>query len=687
MEHLFCLAEQNVRSPSAELTGLLPQRITEPGEDVAFSTLFVGDGEIPLTELPPSFLGNYYYSNPQLGPMYLNLEKTLMREELYGVFISYTYNTPWNVDTIEHTLGVAPGVEPEDLLAFDGVVYVNLDTSTSTKVDGSSGTFGKITAAMQGTGFHGTGHLFVDDEIIVMSGPKEIHGWDIGGGLSTASSRPTITQDILVSSTEAFDDSYVSPAYVHSYIEPETGKRAFLIGMQDVVETVNPDVPYCISQGVLASECGGFIVLDRDALWVPSPISAVTRLCVNIISALGCGSLTSAIPTDTPSDFVVSLDNNKILSGMDISKLIREDELCTYIHSFQVSILGYDILSPITPESVVPFDDGRITFHSYTNGQNIFRRSTMWHETGDILKSMPIINSSFSPPFVSEIEPNYLQDPNLHVPTPWKQVTGHMPILVSKLSEVSTDLSLYYGIDFYTGGIFAVSTIQPYDESSQYNAWSVVYVGWLPIMSTKSETVVSLNETEDITFYSERVLPLPMDMKFTTDGKFIFVAAYGLGQIIAYHREKQDDVRIKFCGAAQLTNGQTILTHPLTYTHPARPGVPLHGGPVSLSIDPTNRFLYVTTGSPLDNCIYSSADTHGSFIVRYTINSFTCGPQTLVLDPAFFVSSFDLPPNIVDSKLGSASEEVATAVRGLPARFGDITFAVGDGSNMMNTNK
>ena len=91
----------------------------------------------------------------------------------------------------------------------------------------------------------------------------------------------------------------------------------------------------------------------------------------------------------------------------------------------------------------------------------------------------------------------------------------------------------------------------------------------------------------------------------------------------------------------------------------------------------------------MDDCIYPSAAIHGSVLMRFAINSLTCGDQTLVLDPAFLVTSFDLPANIASSTLaemGPSSTTLASSARGLPARFGEISFPLGDdGSSLLRS--
>ena len=159
------------------------------------------------------------------------------------------------------------------------------------------------------------------------------------------------------------------------------------------------------------------------------------------------------------------------------------------------------------------------------------------------------------------------------------------------------------------------------------------------------------------------------------------MAAYGLGQVVAYRRVNLDQSRLEYCTSYQVTTGQYNNTRVPSKSHPARPGVPLHGGPSALTIDPSNRFLYVTTGNTLDDCIYPSAAVHGSVLMRLNINSLTCSDQTLVLDPAFLVTSFDLPPHIASPSVansGSGAASFASSARSLPARFGDISFPLGD---------
>lgn len=693
-DFLLCLTQQNLRKPSVEATGLLPQRVQPGGisNSVPYSSTFSGS-QIPTFEAPPNLFGRYYYSNPQMGPMYLNLEKTLLEKDLYGVFISYTYATEWNKNTIELSLGFGSSILPQDLLPFDGVAYVNLNTESSTKVDGSPGSFGKITTVLEGTSFEGTGELYIDDEIIVLSGPTDVNAWDIGGGLSSAVARPTILQSLLASATNLNDESFISPSKVHTYIDHDTGKRYFVVGMRDKVDSTDLSDSLCLDNNTFPFLCGTIIKIDRDALWASGPPILLEAAITRFTTANVQGPIDTVDWETTPGEFIVLMERNLIISAMHISRLLTEESAC--------HIRDYMFFIP-SQSSGLRFPV--ISFYRYDNGERLFGVPSMWQFSGDILSYV-----SFSDGAAITITPctthdcitnqNILNDVNLHVSQEWKDITGLFPTLITKASEASAGVPLYYGIDFFTGGIFALGTFDVFglnrfvnDPPPVRTPWSLVYVAWLPYIVSGiehdrppvSEAFGPNGTGTDSTFLDTMFLPYPMDIKITTDGRFIFVAAYGVGQVIVYHRERQDDVRIKFCGAAQVTTGQFNQSSAPPVSHPARPGVPLHGGPSKLAIDPSNRFLYVTTGSKFDDCIYPSTGPHGSVVVRYAINSFACGPQTLVLDPAFFVSSFDLPGNIV-SDVGDTA--AAIAARGLPARFGEITFATGDGSNLMNTNK
>ena len=233
VEFSICLPEQNIRKPTIESTGLLPQRIETgfPPHSVPFSATFQG-GEIPpFMSSSFNLFGDYFYSNPQLGPTTLPLERTLAVNDLNGIFISYTFNTQWNEDTISDVFGGGPAVAPSSALANDGVAFISLNTETSTTVDGSSGTFGKITSVLESSSFSGVGDIYVDNEMVVLSGPEDVNGWDIAGGLQSATARPTITQEIIREATVNGDFLFEAPGQVHTFVQSTTGKRFFFSGI------------------------------------------------------------------------------------------------------------------------------------------------------------------------------------------------------------------------------------------------------------------------------------------------------------------------------------------------------------------------------------------------------------------------------------------------------------------------
>ena len=701
---LFCVEPQTTTFPSIEATGLLPQTpVSRDIYSVPFSVGIhdIGAGQIPPHSLVAPSLSNTFLSNPQLGPMFLNTEKVLIERNIYGVMISFTYNTAWNRDVIMQTYGGGgSGITPDSVLPYDGVAYVSLNTQFSTKIDGHPGSFGRVTTVLESNIFDGLGELYADEEIVVLSGKEGVAGWDISGGLSNAVSRPTITRSFFASATEDSGSSIslVSPSDIHSYIDEDTGKRFFMIAMRDRVEASDPGALYCTSSSDRPTTCGGFTLLDRDALWQSSPASAVSRFTDD--------GLNNGFLMPTPGEFIVLRERNLIISGSTISQLYGQQDECVFLHVFIGLILDqFDTILPppsydYTSTAPLMSEMARISFYRYDNAEYLFDLSSLWVDSGDLLYTSPA-ETAGPPPTV--VDPNHLNDPNLNINPEWKSVTGYMPILIRKAASISSsDVSLYYGIDFYTGGIFAITSSDPNGETLQAQAnpdtppWKLTYVAWLPYIVLGDSydrppisqiiDIMNDNTTTDTppVFLDTQFMPFPTDMKLTNDGRFIFVAAYGLGQVIVYRRKTSDGPRLELCTAVQVTSGQYNQTRIPDKTHPARPGIPIHGGPASLTIDPSNRFLYVSTGDTIDECIFPSASIHGSVLMRFSINSLTCSDQTLVLDPAFLVTSFDLPANIASVSGNAASPSLASTIRGLPARFGEITFPTGDlGSSLL----
>ncbi len=686
---LFCMSQQPVEFPSAETTGLLLETTISRNGGVPFPNPYVPGG-IPLVSSFP-YLSPSFYSNPQFGSILMKQERNLIERDIYGIFVVYSYDTLWNVNYITQQFG-GSGITADQLLPGDGAFYVNLNTRHSTTLDGTPGSFGQITSVLECAKFDGVGNIYADDELVIISGEDSICGWDISGGLDSVISIPTISRDFIADATEDDSLSLVSPSDLNSYIDPNTGKRFFLIAMDDIVDTSSPGDLLCDTLSMKPGACGGFILLERDSLLQDSPAASISKFTP---SGLNNGNI-----MPTPGDFIVARDRNIFVVGSTLSRLYLEQNPCSILYAFLVHVLNetdtfepppsYDYTSPVSD-----FEDTHyVSFYRYSDGLYLFNLSTLWSEEGDILKDSPI-ETLGSPPDIEY--KNHLFDPNLHPINEWKNITGYLPILIQRASSFANDLPLFYGIDFFTGGIFSVSPTDP--SSNSYEAsinpdvapWKLVYVAWLPYIvnglnydrPSIYDILQFLNNasigTDFVHFLRNQFLPFPTDMKLTNDGRFMFVAANGLGQVIVFRRPDMSKSRLEYCTSVQVTAGQYNYTRLPFISHPARPGIPLHGGPARLSIDPSNRFLYVSTGDPIDDCIYPSASIYGSVLMRYSINSFSCSEETLLLDPAFLVTSFDLPSKIVstsvpdNSPFNSAMESTA---RTLPARFGELTFAV-----------
>ncbi len=156
--------------------------------------------------------------------------------------------------------------------------------------------------------------------------------------------------------------------------------------------------------------------------------------------------------------------------------------------------------------------------------------------------------------------------------------------------------------------------------------------------------------------------PLVTDAIVSPDNCMLYLASPGLGQVLVYSLcggDLAEGIPIpQFCTAHQLTSG---FNNTEIYVHASNPSRPLYGGPANLAISPDGQFLYASSSSVFDDCLFPEAIAAGGFMVRYQVSASRCDALSIDIDPGFFVDGNALP--------GRA---------GIPARLGAIGFSAGD---------
>jgi hypothetical protein len=230
------------------------------------------------------------------------------------------------------------------------------------------------------------------------------------------------------------------------------------------------------------------------------------------------------------------------------------------------------------------------------------------------------------------------------IPTPdWAEdIGGFIPNRVVQLHGVSTTL---LSVSTF-GGLIAGYTVR-------LPGWSGAALAWvLPLNGDADDS----DDTEAFT------TPLVTDAIVSPDDCMLFLASPGLGQILAYSLcagDASNGIPIpQLCAIHQLTSG---FNSTVTYVHPSNPSRPLYGGPANLAVTPDGEFLYASSSSVFDDCLFPDAIAAGGFMVRYKVSSSRCDALSLDIDPGFFVDGNALP--------GRA---------GIPARMGAIGFAAND---------
>lgn len=229
----------------------------------------------------------------------------------------------------------------------------------------------------------------------------------------------------------------------------------------------------------------------------------------------------------------------------------------------------------------------------------------------------------------------------------WRNVSGYIPNRIVQYHGVNDAFII---VDTF-GGFIAGMTL---DGSSPSSVWNGAVTAWvLPIGGNPTNL-------GDATAYTS---PLITDAILSPDNCLLFLASPSLGQVRVYSLCNADGGGLPapvLCAVHQLTAGLTQST--ITYTHASNPSRPLYGGPANLAITPDGEYLYVSSSSVFDDCLFPEAIAAGGFVVRYRISAAQCNAMALDIDAGFFVDGNALPGR-----------------SGVPARMGAVAFASGDG--------
>jgi len=228
----------------------------------------------------------------------------------------------------------------------------------------------------------------------------------------------------------------------------------------------------------------------------------------------------------------------------------------------------------------------------------------------------------------------------------WRNVSGYAPNRIVQFHNTADTVIV---VDLF-GGSIAQMTF----TGSSPDLWTGATTAWiLPIHDVDTTS-------SDIDSYSS---PLLYDAVLSPDDCMLYVAALGLGQVRAYSlcdQYGQAGLRApNLCAIHQLTAGLT--TDPKTYTHASNPSRPLYGGPGNLAVSPDGTYLYASSSSVFDQCLFPNAIAAGGFMVRYRVSTAKCNALTIDIDPGFFVDGNALPGRI-----------------GVPASINELAFSNGD---------
>ncbi len=256
--------------------------------------------------------------------------------------------------------------------------------------------------------------------------------------------------------------------------------------------------------------------------------------------------------------------------------------------------------------------------------------------TGAFVEALALIPLSGD---VTDLTPTFSPFP----PEDWAEdIGGFIPNRIVQLHGSSNS---FLSVSTF-GGLIAGYTWRLPDLQAAAIAWVLPLNG-------------DIADTDDLEAYTT---PFVNDAIVSPDDCMLFIASPGLGQVLVYSLcsgDQSNGMTIpQFCTAHQLTSGFNSTE---IYVHASNPSRPLYGGPANLAITPDGEYLYASSSSVFDDCLFPDAITAGGFMVRYKVSTSRCDALSLTIDPGFFVDGNALP--------GRA---------GIPARLGAIGFSSGD---------
>lgn len=349
--------------------------------------------------------------------------------------------------------------------------------------------------------------------------------------------------------------------------------------------------------------CGGFMEVDSTLL-PTDPISAISRW----------DSLTDgqAQTRQTPGEFGM---------GDAVQRAVVAGGFGSWTHLIKPSCFN---LSTQVLSGVQTWSQQYNIFNS-NNGQGVKQTSTAWTTLGD---SIPA------------------QDPRPF--EEWRNTSGFIPNVARNYHRSDTS---YVLVDTVGGAIISVT----YAGTTAANPWRNLILAWvLPFVNPSAP----LDN-------SSWVSPLLTDAVISNDDRFLYVAAYGYGQVLVFRLPDPAETggtnqAPQHCATYQVTGGQSVFTGDFTFA--TSPGTPLRGAPANLALDPNGKFLYVSSSHPFDDCVYPQALSAGGFTIRFSVQADICNSQSLNIDPSFLLLGNSLP--------GGRN--------GFPARLTKMAFPAGD---------
>lgn len=227
----------------------------------------------------------------------------------------------------------------------------------------------------------------------------------------------------------------------------------------------------------------------------------------------------------------------------------------------------------------------------------------------------------------------------------WADYGGYIP---NRIVQFHNRNDQFLAVDTFGGAVVGMA----WTGAAPSSVWNGAVVAWvLPLGGNPA----------DLSDETQYTTPLLTDAIVSPDDCMLFVASPTLGQVRAYSlcNENADGLAApQLCATHQLSGG---VAGGAPYVHASNPSRPLAGGPANLAITPDGEFLYASSSSVFDDCLFPDAITSGGYMVRYRVAAARCDALSLDIDPGFFVDGNALPGRV-----------------GIPARVGTIGFANGD---------